>query len=55
MGAMEVAGTTAPISSFAALGDSFTEGLADPGPDGTFRGWADRFAGHLADRCPGLR
>jgi lysophospholipase L1-like esterase len=45
----------APICSFAALGDSFTEGLYDPGPDSGYRGWADRFAEHLADRCPGLR
>lgn len=52
---MEVAGATAPIGSFAALGDSFTEGLTDPGPGGGYRGWADRFAGHLAGRCPGLR
>jgi lysophospholipase L1-like esterase len=52
---MVTAGATAPIGSFAALGDSFTEGLADPGPGGAFRGWADRFAEHLADRCPGLR
>ena len=46
---------TAPICSFAALGDSFTEGLHDPGPDGGYRGWADRFAEQLAVRCPGLR
>src|SRR5487761_1677162 len=52
---MVAAGATAPIGSFAALGDSFTEGLADPRPDGGYRGWADRFAEHLADRCPGLR
>lgn len=35
-------------SSFVALGDSFTEGMDDPYPDGTFRGWADLLAGHLA-------
>ena len=34
---------------FVALGDSLTEGLVDPYPDGTPRGWADRFAQHLAD------
>ncbi|MGY1708415.1 SGNH/GDSL hydrolase family protein [Geodermatophilus sp. SYSU D00758] len=35
---------------YVALGDSFTEGLADPDPEraGEFRGWADRLAGHLA-------
>ncbi len=33
------------IRSFVAVGDSFTEGVGDPGPDGlTFRGWADRLA-----------
>jgi lysophospholipase L1-like esterase len=34
--------------SFVALGDSFTEGLNDPGPAGGYRGWADRFAELLA-------
>ncbi len=29
------------------LGDSSVEGLMDFGPDGTFVGWADRFAGYL--------
>ncbi|GLU46351.1 SGNH/GDSL hydrolase family protein [Nocardiopsis ansamitocini] len=38
------------IVSYVALGDSFTEGLSDPHPDGGFRGWADRFAEHLADQ-----
>jgi lysophospholipase L1-like esterase len=33
---------------YVALGDSFTEGLIDPGPDGVHRGWADRLAGILA-------
>lgn len=42
--------------SFAALGDSFTEGVGDPGADGVgCRGWADRFAEHLAARRQGLR
>ncbi|KAA5829534.1 SGNH/GDSL hydrolase family protein [Saccharopolyspora hirsuta] len=41
--------------SFVALGDSFTEGLADAGPDGAFRGWADRLAEHLAAHDPDLR
>lgn len=50
-----MAGATAPIGSFAALGDSFTEGLADPGPGGGYRGWADRFAERLAGLSPGLR
>jgi lysophospholipase L1-like esterase len=44
-----------PISSFLALGDSFTEGLNDVRPDGSMDGWADRFAGLLAEANPGLR
>jgi lysophospholipase L1-like esterase len=42
-------------ASFAAIGDSFTEGLNDPAPDGGFRGWADRLAGLLAAEYPDLR
>ena len=38
-----------PWRRYVALGDSLTEGLADPYPDGSPRGWADRFAQHLAD------
>jgi lysophospholipase L1-like esterase len=34
--------------SFVAMGDSFTEGLDDPYPDGTHRGWADLVAARLA-------
>ena len=33
---------------YLALGDSFSEGLSDPYPDGTYRGWADRTAEKLA-------
>jgi lysophospholipase L1-like esterase len=40
------------IGSYAAIGDSFTEGVGDPGPDGTFIGWADRLAVLLDDRVP---
>lgn len=40
------------IGSYAAVGDSFTEGVGDPGPDGTFVGWADRLAVLLDDRMP---
>lgn len=37
--------------SFVAVGDSFTEGLDDPRPDGTgYRGWADLVARRLAAR-----
>lgn len=34
-------------SRYAALGDSFTEGLDDTYPDGTYRGWADLVAARL--------
>src|SRR3954462_12875738 len=41
---------------FVALGDSTTEGLMDPLPDGSgFRGWADRLAELLAAVEPDLR
>lgn len=44
------------IGSFAALGDSFTEGLDDPRADQSgYLGWADRFARLLAAQRPGLR
>ncbi|SCK51780.1 Lysophospholipase L1 [Streptomyces sp. WMMB 714] len=43
------------ISSFVALGDSFTEGMSDRLPDGTYRGWADLLAARLATRGPGFR
>lgn len=46
------AGTPGGIGSYAAIGDSFTEGVGDPGPAGTYLGWADRFAVLLADRAP---
>lgn len=41
-------------SRYVALGDSLTEGLCDPAPDGSLRGWADRLALLLAARG-GLR
>ncbi|MFF3314605.1 SGNH/GDSL hydrolase family protein [Streptomyces sp. NPDC003035] len=40
------------FGSYAAIGDSFTEGVGDPGPDGKYVGWADRFAVLLADQLP---
>ena len=46
------------ISTYVAIGDSFTEGLHDPGPDGPdgpYRGWADRVADALAAEQPGFR
>jgi lysophospholipase L1-like esterase len=42
-------------ASFVAIGDSFTEGIDDPAPDGGFRGWADRLAGLLVAEYPDLR
>jgi lysophospholipase L1-like esterase len=43
---------TGSIGSYTAIGDSFTEGVGDPGPDGAFVGWADRLAVLLSDRRP---
>jgi len=34
---------------YAAIGDSFTEGVGDDLPDGSVRGWADRVAAGLAE------
>ncbi|MCB5181422.1 SGNH/GDSL hydrolase family protein [Streptomyces antimicrobicus] len=45
----------ASYTSFVAIGDSFTEGMSDALPDGTYRGWADLLAGRLAAREPGFR
>lgn len=40
---------------FVAVGDSCTEGIDDPYPDGNgYRGWADLVAAQLAERLPGL-
>jgi lysophospholipase L1-like esterase len=46
---------SAGAASFVAIGDSFTEGLNDPAPDGGFRGWADRLADLLAAEYPDVR
>jgi len=43
------------IGTYVAIGDSFTEGLHDLGPDGQYLGWADRVAGALARQQPGFR
>ncbi|WP_236796442.1 SGNH/GDSL hydrolase family protein [Amycolatopsis sp. GM8] len=40
--------------SYVALGDSFTEGMNDALPDGSYRGWADRLAEILAGGRPGF-
>src|SRR5579859_5684759 len=43
------------ITSFIALGDSFTEGLNDEGLNGTYIGWADRVATVLAGQTASFR
>ncbi|MET9607488.1 SGNH/GDSL hydrolase family protein [Streptomyces sp. NPDC006512] len=45
----------ASYTSFVAVGDSFTEGMSDLLPDGSYRGWADLLADRLARRGPGFR
>jgi lysophospholipase L1-like esterase len=47
--------TDATYTSFVAVGDSFTEGMSDALPDGTYRGWADLLASRLAARASGFR
>ncbi|WP_100445350.1 SGNH/GDSL hydrolase family protein [Glycomyces xiaoerkulensis] len=43
----------AAFSSFVAIGDSFSEGVGDPYPEGgAFCGWADRFAHRAAESWP---
>lgn len=46
---MTIATTPRVWGRYLAVGDSLTEGLADPGSDGRFRGWADRLAEALAE------
>ncbi|MEV1046354.1 SGNH/GDSL hydrolase family protein [Streptomyces sp. NPDC049916] len=45
----------ASYTSLVAVGDSFTEGMSDRLPDGSYRGWADLLASRLAVRSPGFR
>ncbi|MFI6644112.1 SGNH/GDSL hydrolase family protein [Streptomyces sp. NPDC050504] len=45
----------ASYTSLVAVGDSFTEGMSDLLPDGSYRGWADLLAARLAARTPGFR
>ncbi|MFF5498658.1 SGNH/GDSL hydrolase family protein [Streptomyces aquilus] len=42
-------------TSLVAVGDSFTEGMSDLLPDGSYRGWADVLAGRMAAHTPGFR
>src|ERR1035438_9920098 len=52
----EAADTMQAVDPYVALGDSFTEGVGDPSPDGSgCRGWADQFAERLARQQPGFR
>lgn len=39
---------------YVAMGDSLTEGVGDPLPDGALRGWATLLADHLSNVAPGL-
>jgi lysophospholipase L1-like esterase len=43
------------FTSFVAVGDSFTEGMSDGLPDGSYRGWADLVAARMAAHAPGFR
>jgi lysophospholipase L1-like esterase len=43
------------LSSWVAIGDSFTEGMNDVAPDGSYLGWADRLAQTLAERDPSFQ
>jgi lysophospholipase L1-like esterase len=44
------------VASYVAVGDSLSEGLDDPYPDGSgYRGWADLVADRLAARNPDFR
>ncbi|MER6631662.1 SGNH/GDSL hydrolase family protein [Streptomyces sp. NPDC000987] len=47
--------TNPAYSSLVAVGDSFTEGMSDLRPDGSYRGWADLLAARMAARAPGFR
>ncbi|MGW3204907.1 SGNH/GDSL hydrolase family protein [Streptomyces sp. NPDC001135] len=52
---MQTNPTPPPYSSLVAVGDSFTEGMSDLLPDGSYRGWADLLATRMAARSPGFR
>lgn len=47
--------TNVTYTSLVAVGDSFTEGMSDLLPDGSYRGWADLLAARMAARTPGFR
>ncbi|MEU5081147.1 MULTISPECIES: SGNH/GDSL hydrolase family protein [Streptomyces] len=52
---MQTNPTTPAYTSLVAVGDSFTEGMSDLLPDGSYRGWADVLATRMAARTPGFR
>ena len=47
--------TNPTYTSLVAVGDSFTEGMSDLLPDGSYRGWADLLAARMAAVNPGFR
>jgi lysophospholipase L1-like esterase len=49
----ETRGIAVRWRSYVAVGDSFTEGMDDAYPNGTYRGWADLVAQRLATDAPG--
>jgi lysophospholipase L1-like esterase len=49
----KIMGMTTHFRSYAAIGDSFAEGLGDDLPDGTNRGWTDMVAEGLASAASG--
>ncbi|WP_129310626.1 SGNH/GDSL hydrolase family protein [Streptomyces sp. L2] len=52
---MQTIPTPPTHTSLVAVGDSFTEGMSDLLPDGSYRGWADLLAERMAARAPGFR
>ncbi|MET7287303.1 SGNH/GDSL hydrolase family protein [Streptomyces sp. NPDC005573] len=52
---MQTNPTPPAYTSLVAVGDSFTEGMSDLLPDGSYRGWADMLAARMAARTPGFR
>jgi lysophospholipase L1-like esterase len=52
---MQTIPTPPAHTSLVAVGDSFTEGMSDLLPDGSYRGWADLLAARMAARTPGFR
>ncbi|MEN9620410.1 MAG: hypothetical protein RL499_603 [Actinomycetota bacterium] len=53
MASGERSSASGPIRSYAAIGDSYSEGMGDERPDGTPRGWTDLVAAGLAHAAGG--